>query len=166
MLAFPLCSSFTRMLVRRPADKKISGIAVLFQPDVNVRTKSAKRKGVVTSNNPREVIYPQEIWPQKEKETEKERICCGDTYGGPFWLLREQADKFIWMRPRVLVIPKIEFAVKFPSRFLGSTTSFLFFSFYQPRRERRNGINESRSMNRVASLKVRSLTIGRYDTRS
>lgn len=50
------------MLVRRPADKKISGIAVLFQPDVNARTKSAECKGVVTSNNPREVIYPCEIW--------------------------------------------------------------------------------------------------------
>lgn len=73
MPAFPLCSSFTRMLVRRPADKKIFGIAVLFQPDVNARTKSAKRGGITTSNNPREVIYPREIWPRRGKETEKER---------------------------------------------------------------------------------------------
>lgn len=73
MLAFPLYSSFTRTLVRRPADKKISGIAVLFQPDVNARTKSAERKGVVTSNNPQEVIYPREIWSRKEKETERKR---------------------------------------------------------------------------------------------
>lgn len=86
------------MLARRPADKKISGIAVLFQPDVNARTKSAERKGVVTSNNPREVIYPREIWARKEKETKKVgeyavEIC---TYGRPFLLIvREQADEFI-----------------------------------------------------------------------
>jgi len=52
MPAFPLRSSFTRTLVRHPADRKISGIAVLFQPDPNARAESAKCKGVTTSNNP------------------------------------------------------------------------------------------------------------------
>lgn len=68
------------MLVRRPGDKKISGIAVLFQPDINARAKSAERKGVATSNNPREVIYPGEIWPRKEKETGRRREYAVERY--------------------------------------------------------------------------------------
>lgn len=69
MPASPLWSSFARTLVSRSADKKISGIAVLFQPDVNARTKSAGRKGVATSDNPRrEVIYPGKIWLYERKK--------------------------------------------------------------------------------------------------
>jgi len=75
------------MLVRHPADRKISGIAVLFQPDPNARAESAKRKGVTTSNNPREIIYPREIWSRREKETGKKEKGEGEytveihTYG-------------------------------------------------------------------------------------
>lgn len=57
--------------MRRPGrDRKISGIAVLFQPDVNARAKSAKRKGVTTRRIILgEVIYlAREIWPRREKE--------------------------------------------------------------------------------------------------
>lgn len=45
------------------------------------------------------------------------------------------------MRPRVLVILKIEFAAKFPSH---SLDSVIFFFFLLSTRGRRNGINESR----------------------
>jgi len=62
-----------RTLVSRSADKKISSIVVLFQPDVNARTKSAGRKSVVTSDNPpREVIYPDEIWLRGRRKRERE----------------------------------------------------------------------------------------------
>lgn len=169
MPAFPLYSSFARTpsgLTRKSPVSRFYSSQTLTRVR-NPRNVRASWCSGERDNPWREIIYPGEIWAKKKerkgaREKDREEKLKIGTYGGPF-RQEEQADKFIWMRPRVLVILKIEFAAKFPSRFLGSVI-FFFFSI-----DASTGMeltNRGARLEMGESLKVRSLTIGGCDTRS